>query len=282
MVSDVVEESKFMRAYALYYVALNTMHVIGPSVAGAIIWMTGGAAGAYLVITIAHLTGMLLLIPVRAVNEKPTTHRPSFLQGLGDTFGFALQSRAILVLIGAELGIVFFSSPASNMLPVFNARVFFPQGDSQLTAGGLAALQVAQGVGGLGGSFIVAGMAQVQRKPLMLLTAGVAQGVTLFIFASNSWFPLAVFFIGLEGITRACYTTLNSTLFQLSAPPELRGRAISLYLMGNQLRPIGILPISASADTFGIQPTFAVAGTLLVGYMLAVMVLFPAFRKREV
>lgn len=282
MVSEVVEEHKFLRAYALYYVALNTLRIGGPSIAGAIIWLTGGAAGAYAMITLAHLVCLVLLLPVRSLFIKEITHRPSFLQGLGSTFALAWRTPTILVLLGAELGIVFFSSPSTNLLPVFTARVFFPGGDSQVTAGALAALQVAQGVGGLTGSVLVAGLSQVTRKPLMLLTSGVAMGVTLIMFSSTSLFPLAVAFIAIEGITRACYTTLNSTLFQVSAPADMRGRAMSLYLMGNSLQPLGLLPISAFAEAAGVQIAVGIAGALLIGYMLAVMLLFPSFRRRQV
>ena len=84
------------------------------------------------------------------------------------------------------------------------------------------------------------------------------------------------------GVFQAAYTTLTSTLFQLNAPPEMRGRAMSLYMLSHASQPIGVLPIGFFGDLVGVQATVTVSASLLISYMLAVLFLFPGFRKQRV
>jgi hypothetical protein len=84
------------------------------------------------------------------------------------------------------------------------------------------------------------------------------------------------------GVAQACYTTLNSTLFQLNSPADMRGRAMSLYLLGHAIQPVGVLPVGFFADLAGVQATVSVTGALLIAYMVGVAFLFPAFRKQRV
>ncbi len=118
----------------------------------------------------------------------------------------------------------------------------------------------------------------MQRKALILLIAGALQGLVLMIFCAMNNFLLGLFFIGGVGFAPALYTTLNSTLFQTSAPPDMRGRAMSLYLLGGALQPLAVVPVSLSADHFGVQPTGMVSASLLIVYIVVVGVLFPRFR----
>lgn len=278
MVSEVVVEEQFLRAYGLYYVALNTMRIGGPSIAGALIGLTGGATAAYFVIAAAHLIGLFTLLPVYSRKKAELKgHRASILQDIGGMFAFAWRTPTILVLLGAEMGISLFAMSSVTLLPVFADRVFqAPHGV------GLATLQAAAGLGGFVGSLLVAGLGGIKRKPLMLLTAGLFHGATLIAFANTPWFTMAVVVMGLVGICQASYMTLNSTLFQLSAPPDMRGRAMSLYLLGHAVQPLGVVPVGLFADMVGVRATTTVTGSLLVSYILAVALFFPSFRRKEV
>lgn len=192
-------------------------------------------------------------------------------------FAFAWSSATIMVLLGAEMGVSLFASSVNTLLPVFADRVF-----NEPHGVGLATLQAASGVGGLAGSILITALGGLKRKPLMLLITGMAHGSVLILFGNIPWFGAAAVAILLVGVAQACYTTLNSTLFQLNSPANMRGRAMSLYLLGHAVQPVGVLPVGFFADLAGVQATVSVTGSLLIAYMLSVAVLFPAFRRKQV
>ena len=270
-VSEVVPEEDFVRAYGLYYVALNCMRIGGPAIGGVVI-ATVGAEGAYGIIAVAQMVALVFLLFVKGrlgVLAKPVT---SFMQDVRSLFALMFNSSTILVLMGAQLGITFFVFSVVSLMPVFAVTVF------HVDATGQGALQAASGLGGLIGSLFVAALGRTERKALLLLISGGVQALVLIGFCAVSQFELGLFFIGGVGFSQAVYTTLNSTLFQTSAPPDMRGRAMSLYLLGGALQPLAVVPVSMSADHFGVQPTGIVSAFLLIVYIVLVGLLFPRFR----
>ena len=274
-VSEVVPQEQFSRAYGLYYVALNSMRIGGPGFGG-IIAGSFGVQGAYFVIAIAHLVGLVTLLFVRPQIKKEPRKPTPLSQDLMEIYYLARRTPTIMVLMGAELGLVFFAFSAINLMPMFTKTEF------AVGATGLGTLLALQGVGGLLGSFATAVGGGVQRKPLMLLLAGIALGGVLILFANSPVYGAALALAVPLGFVGAAYTTYNSTLFQISAPPEMRGRAMSLYLLGQALQPVGLIPISAAADAVGFRLAVSVAGAVLIVYMTAVLVLFPTFRRQRV
>ena len=140
-------------------------------------------------------------------------------------FAFAFRSPTILILLGAALGVTFFATSTTPLLPIFAEEVFqAPRGV------GLAMLQGSQGLGGLLGSMAIAALGGMQRKPLLLLICGTLQSAALIFFANAPWLSVGVLMMVVVGVFQAAYTTLTSTLFQLNAPPrDARPRDESLY-----------------------------------------------------
>lgn len=278
MVSEVVPTEQFSKGYGLYYVALNTMRIGGPGVGGTVTALMG-IEGAILIITIAEVLGFVVLLFVKGgvkQEDAVVKERPPLIKDMWETFVFARNTPIILVLMGAEVGLVFFSFSATQMMPVFASAVY------NAGATGLGNLLAILGVGGLLGSFAAAVAGGARRKPLLLLSDGVLLGVMLIVFANAPFFTAALILAVPLGFVQAIYTTLNSTLFQISAPPEMRGRAMSLYTLGQLLQPVGVIPLSAIADTAGVRLAVTVAGGLLMCHMAATALLFPTFRRQRV
>ena len=274
-VSELVPSERFVRAYSLYYVANNTMRVGGPAVGG-IVTAFLGIGVTFLLIAVAHGICFLLLLAARLSEaERPPQVRP-ILRDLAETFAFASRTPVILILMLTELGIVFFVFSSINLMPVFASAVF------NAGPAGLGTLLSSVGVGGLIGSVFVAAIGGTRRKSLLLLSAGVFQGMTLFLLAGAPTLQLAALAAGLVGFGNAIYVTLNSTMFQLNSPPEMRGRVTSLYLLGQAFQPIGVAPLSVLADSVGIQIAVAGAGGILICFMIGISLGFPNFRRLQV
>ena len=274
-VSELVPGDRFVRAYSLYYVANNTMRVGGPAVGG-IATAFLGIGVTFLLIAVAHGICFSLLLAARLSEaERPPQVRP-ILRDLAETFAFASRTPVILILMLTELGIVFFVFSSINLMPVFASAVF------NAGPAGLGTLLSAVGVGGLIGSVFVAAIGGTRRKSLVLLSAGVFQGMTLFLLAGAPALQLAALAAGLVGFGNAIYVTINSTMFQLNSPPEMRGRVTSLYLLGQAFQPIGVAPLSVLADSVGIQIAVAGAGGILICFMIGISLGFPNFRRLQV
>ncbi len=274
-VSELVPGDRFVRAYSLYYVANNTMRVGGPAVGG-IVTAFLGIGVTFLLIAVAHGICFFLLLAARLSEaERPPQVRP-ILRDLAETFAFASRTPVILLLMLTELGIVFFVFSSINLMPVFASAVF------NAGPAGLGTLLSAVGVGGLIGSVFVAAIGGTRRKSLLLLSAGVFQGMMLFLLAGAPALQLAALAAGLVGFGNAIYVTINSTMFQLNSPPEMRGRVTSLYLLGQAFQPIGVAPLSVLADSVGIQIAVAGAGGILICFMIGISLGFPNFRRLQV
>ena len=167
-VSEVVTPEEFPRAYGLYYVALNSMRIGGPGVGGAVTALFGIEA-AILIITISEALAFVVLLFVKGGNPAIDSEtglrreRPSLLQDIWGTFVFARNTPTILVLMGAEVGLVFFAFSSTQMMPVFASDVY------NAGATGLGSLLAVLGVGGLIGSFTAAVFGGARRKTLLLL-----------------------------------------------------------------------------------------------------------------
>ncbi len=274
-VSELVPGDRFVRAYSLYYVANNTMRVGGPAVGG-IVTAFLGIGVTFLLIAVAHGICFSLLLAARLSEaERPPQVRP-ILRDLAETFAFASRTPVILILMLTELGIVFFVFSSINLMPVFASAVF------NAGPAGLGTLLSSVGVGGLMGSVFVAAIGGTRRKSLLLLSAGVFQGMMLFLLAGAPALQLAALAAGLVGFGNAIYVTINSTMFQLNSPPEMRGRVTSLYLLGQAFQPIGVAPLSVLADSVGIQIAVAGAGGILICFMIGISLGFPNFRRLQV
>ena len=274
-VAEVVRPDQFVRAYGLYYVALNTMRIGGPALGGLlVVWV--GMSGAYFAIVGMHLWSFFAMFRVHPQTPPPTPSGKSFISDLAAAFAFARRTRFLLILLGSEIGKAMCVSPSRQLMPVFAGATVFAVG-----AGGLGTLQAALGAGALAGSVVAAVGGGIKRKTLALMVVGALEGLVLVMFANSPVFLMAIVCIGVFGTGTAIYTTLESTLFQLSATPDMRGRVMGLRMMSSAIEPLGVLPLSYLADVVGARFAVSLAGVIVVFFMFGLGTLFPDFRKHE-
>ena len=94
-------------------------------------------------------------------------------------------------------------------------------------------------------------------------------------------FPVAVPFLIIIGLVSSIYMSLNMTLTQLSATPEMRGRVMSIMMMTFGLMPIGALPFGTIAEYIGTANSLTISGILLSLLTLAFAFAYPAFKRIE-
>jgi MFS family permease len=126
---------------------------------------------------------------------------------------------------------------------------------------GFGALTSAVAAGSLIGSLAIAYTGRARWQTLLMGAAGFS--VLLFAVAlSHVWLVSMALLVAL-GLCSIVFTATANTRLQLTTPPHLRGRVMSIYtllFMGST--PVGSLVIGTLAERLGVQP--AVAGLAAV------------------
>ncbi|MCK4953585.1 MFS transporter, partial [Candidatus Bathyarchaeota archaeon] len=227
-ISEIVSEEEFMKAYALYYVALNLLGIIGPALAGTLVSIIG-VAGVFYTVAACHFSFNGLLLMIKASRTATATPRPqstsSIKKDITELLSFTRYSPPLLTLIGMKAALASFEMSAMTLMPVFASDI--------LGVGviGFGILQAAGGLGSLAGSLLIASIGETKRKALLLLSTGITRGMMLILFAISRIFYLSLAIRLFMGIASSVSLTLRSSLYQLYTTDELRGRVTSLYLM---------------------------------------------------
>jgi MFS family permease len=164
--------------------------------------------------------------------------------------------------IGTIVVVALLASPFIALVPAMAHRLTHDGGRGIASA--TALLTTAQGIGAVAGALAITPLAaRFGRGRMLTRSLAVLPGVlALYGFAPSLAFAVpALFVVGLVYIN---VLSGLSTVVQLRAPTELRGRVLSLYLVGLGVSyPIGSLVQGPLADSLGLAWTTAGAGALL-------------------
>ena len=76
--------------------------------------------------------------------------------------------------------------------------------------------------------------------------------------------------LAVSGFANTSYNALANSFLQMAAPPNMRGRVVSIYLLNRGLAPLGTLMAGALATWFDTRIALALMGgscALLVAYI---------------
>jgi MFS family permease len=256
LLPSLVDKQHLPNAIAFNSIQFNLARVIGPLLAGAALTAVG-------MVACFGLNGLSFLAVIAALASLHVKHIPPAetrrmhheLQG-----GFQYV-RANPGLIGlATLGFAgtFLGSPLLTFLPLF-ARDVFQGGVTQYTH-----LMAFAGGGAVTGAFVVAWLGRFRHMGRTLLTIQIAFGLLIATFANTRvlWINSALLFAA--GACMVMLFAMLSSLVQLYAPNELRGRVMSIYLVAFR----GGMPLGSLAGgwiaTYSSPPTVLTINGLLL------------------
>src|SRR5262249_34807900 len=137
------------------------------------------------------------------------------------------------------------------------------------------------GAGSIVGALVIAWLGRFNRMGLTTLIVQAAYGLLLiaFVFSRTLWLSeVLLFFAG--ATMMVVYSTVTS-LVQLIAPNEMRGRVMSIYMLAFRGgMPLGSLASGYLATFVGAPNMIAVNGALLVA--VAVYFLIKSHGIREI
>ena len=138
------------------------------------------------------------------------------------------------------------------------------------------------GLGSLAGNVFLASLGNASYKNWLLLGMIILFGVTLFLFALTSVYALSLVLLFFTGVGFTGFISMGTTVLQLSTPPELRGRMMSLWLIGAALHYIGAWPLGAVGEYMGWAVSLGGGALIMLLFVLWLGILRPTLRRLRV
>jgi MFS family permease len=267
-VPRLVPPERLPAAIALGQLNFQIASVIGPAIAGVLI-ATVGLAGAYGLDVLSFAASFVGLLAIAPLPPHATAARPG-LAAVREGLRFALRRRVILSTFVIDLDAMIFGMPTS-LFPVLALDVFH--------AGptGLGLLGAAPAVGALFGALLSGWVSSVRRVGQAVIVAVAIWGVAITLFGLSTFsFLLALVFLAIAGAADVLSAVFRSTIIQLAAPDELRGRISSIHILVVTSGPrLGDIEAAAAAAVIGAQASVVSGGILCVIGVAVVARLFP-------
>ena len=268
-VGDLVGEEDLPNAVALSSTSFNSARMIGPAVAGVLIAKIG-TGWVFLVNAASFLP---VLAALASIQLAPRDHAVQKVRGsLLDGFRYVwhrkdLRTILIMIFLVGTFGINF---------PIFLSTMSVSVYRKGANEFGLLTSFMA--VGSVAGALLAA---RRQTPGIgVLVTSGALFGVGLALAAVAPSFALFGVALVLVGVSAQTFTTTANSTMQMASDPQMRGRAVSIFLaVALGATPIGAPIVGRVADVLG--PRWGVAVGAASGFAAALVGLRFLGSKKE-
>ena len=263
LIPTLVGKDHLPNAVALNSIQFNLARVIGPIVAGVTLASFG-------MVACFGLNGISFLFVIAAILALRDIHVPSaatvsIVDQMKDGLRYVRNSRNLMAItllgfIGAFLGL-----PLLTFLPVITKDVF------QQDVAFYSRLMTFAGAGAVTGALIVAYIGKHRHIGRLLLMFLASFGTAMVLFSLSRTATLSAVLLFIAGALLVMSFALTTSLAQLLAPPELRGRVVSIYLVAFR----GGSPLGGLASGWLVTQVGSAPAVLMVnGVVLTTIALF--------
>ncbi len=273
---EIVGRDHVVNAMALQSATFNLSRILGPALAGMLIAVvaagdttsTQGVGIVFFVIAALYAVsaGCTALLHYEGTPQaRDTTPFADMVEG----FQYMKRERLVLGLLVMGFVPMTFGFAVTFLLPAFNADIINGGPDD------LGLLMTGAGVGALAGSLALARAGDIDGKGKVLFLTGYLWAVFVAMFSLSETMLAALFFGAVAGFCGAVMGSLNMSLVQITVPDEIRGRVMAIMMMAHGVMPLGMIPISATAEYVGIDMALLLAGSLLALSLLLLRIWIP-------
>ncbi len=272
LLPSLVEKEHVPNAIAFNSIQFNLARVIGPLLAG-------GALAAFGMVACFGLNGLSFFAVIAAILALHVRHIPPsstsrMHQELKGGFAFVRANPGLIGLCILGFSTTFLGNPLLTFLPVFTKDVF--GGDvNEYTY-----LMAAAGAGAVTGALVVAWLGRFRHMGRTLLIVQFAFGLLIVTFALLRAFWINAVVLFAAGACMVMVFATLSSLVQLNAPNEMRGRVMSIYMVAFRGgMPVGSLVAGWTATLSNAPAVLILNGVILAA--VAVWFLFHSHGVRE-
>jgi MFS family permease len=263
-----VPPERLRAAIALGQLTFNGGSVLGPVIAGVLIG-TVGAAGAFAADVATYAFSLAMLVRIRPIRPLAGASRPG-LAAVREGLRFVRSRRLILSTFAIDLNAMIFGMPTA-VFPALALDVF------RVGPIGLGLLNAAPAAGAFIAIAFSGALQRVRRIGRGIVLAVVAWGAAIALFGlSTLFFPIALLFLAIAGAADVISAVFRSSVVQMEAPDELRGRVAAIHILVVTGGPrVGDIEAALVASAIGAQLSVISGGLLCLLGVAGVLKAFP-------
>lgn len=273
LVANLVDRVSLVNANALWQVLFQVGQVVGPAIAGVLIARVGMSA-VYWIAAGATLVAFFGLFRVTVPDRTfaRTAMGPSALFG---GLRYLRREQILQAVFLVDLNAMVFGMP----------RALFPALGLHHFHGGpstVGLLYSAPGAGALLAAVFMGWVASIRRQGRAVLIAVAAWGAAIVAFGFSNALWLALLFLGIAGASDVVSAVFRSTILQIQAPEELRGRlqgVQSAVVVGGPR--LGDFESGSVAAAFGTEFSVVSGGILCLVGVAVLSGVLPRFARYE-
>jgi predicted MFS family arabinose efflux permease len=266
LLPQLVDKKDLPNAVALNSIQFNLARVLGPLFFAATlaVFIKGGynepqAMNAAFLLNSGSFLIVIYTLSLLHVKHVPTGDHKKMKDELKGGLQYVQHHGSLVALIVLAATTTFLGFSILTFLPAFARSVF------NADASTYSRLMAFSGAGSICGALVIAWLGKFPRMGLTALLMQAVYGLLILAFASsrNLWLSsLLLFFTG--GALMMVFSTVTS-LVQLIAPDNMRGRVMSIYMVAFRGgMPLGSLASGYFATMIGTPKVIAINGVLLV------------------
>ena len=256
MVEMVDKKDDLPNAIALNSTMTNLARIAGPALAG-ILLSAFGEDFCFIGNFVSYIPVLLCLFMMKLNIKINEPSQKSIWLELEEGFRYVAGDKdlsSMIILIGLSS---LFVIPFNTLMPIFAKDIFSG------TAKTFSWFESAAGLGSVVSAMYMANLKSAKFLVKITMVASVIFGLSLIFLSAAGSLPIALFFMTITGVGMMAQTSSINTYIQTHAIPEMRGRAISYFVMAYQgMIPIGSLLIGWTANAFGPRMAVTIAGAI--------------------
>lgn len=263
-------------AIALNSAMFNSARLIGPSVAGLLIALTGEGV-CFLLNALSFLAVILALLGMKITTQHNISPvRTGILQELKEGFIYTFGSRPIRLMLLHFAFVALLGMSFTVLLPILATEIL---------KGGPRSLGFL--LGAMGGGALLSSILMAARKDTHGLwkIAGVSStifGLGLIALSRSHSFMLSLILMVITGFGMVTIMTASNTYLQTNVEDSKRARVMAFYLLSFfGTMPFGNLITGTIAHSIGVPTTILLAGVFSLVGSLVFTLRFSSYLKRE-
>ena len=275
IVPDLVGKNDILNATSLNMAVFNTGRIMGPSLAGWIIQHVGMGHALYFN-ALCYALGCVCLLMMSGVESRSQNKDANMLRDFWAGIKYVASTPIAFTMVGLSFAFGFFGAAYVQVLPAFGKEVL------RLNADGAGFLLTVAGIGSLAGNIYLASLGNTKNKNWLLLGMIILFGVSLFFFALSPIYIVSLVLLFFTGVGFTGFISMGTAILQISTPPELRGRMMSLWLIGAAVHYIGAWPLGTVGEYYGWPMSLGGGALLMLGLVIWLGIFRPTLRRLRV
>jgi MFS family permease len=274
LIPSLVDKKDLPNAVALNSIQFNVARVLGPLAFGLTLALIGpwGYSEPQAMNACFFLNSLSFLVVINTLMMLRVKHIPPAKAGrmqdeLKSGLSYVKHHGSLAALVVLAAATTFLGFAVLTFLPIFADKVFHEGAETY------SHLLAFSGAGSIVGALIVAWLGKFPKMGLTALLTQAVYGILIIAFAVSRTLWISDVLLFLTGAALMVVFSTVTSLVQLIAPNEMRGRVMSIYMLAFRGgMPIGSLVSGWLANFIGAPMVIGINGALLIvvaAYFLA-------------